>query len=314
MKGKRIANTVCIVIVSLCLLLSLALSAMYGIFAAKVIADNKRTDPDPQYAMFVADGDVVTKRYDLEAASVLKFFDISSIHVKRTRFTQAVPQLKIINDTEYFLEVTANRQLHDILEISSTKKQLEIGFREDVYNRVYYEYDSYYDLGLYVDCDILDVVVHAPVSELDIGADLVLDFEAPKSKELSVSISSDNAQGRIYNIDAKQLTVNCSGSTRLKLSGTVSIVADMTLYHDSHVDARDLTAQSVTSWVSRGLGGFSYILAEKWYDCNFSILCLTNTCTFLAVVMPLLWVLLEVKLIRKRRKLVGETQKDSSSQ
>lgn len=313
MGKKRILNTVALVIVSVCLVISLLIFALYGVLVYRVITDDDVVNIDPEYAMFVARGEVVTERYDIKSCSSVRFFE--DYGAKRTLFPNAVPKLTIVNDTGYFVEITANREFHEILQLESGDGWLRVSCQDDQYVPVHEDDSSYdYDTGLYVDCTQLEFVVHAPISSLEASTNLSLDFEAAKAEALNLQFSFDGVDGVIRNIDAQDLLLHCSGTSRLKLSGTVSGTADINLWHDTRVNAEGLSVGRYEASVSRGIGGFSYLKGDKWYQLKCDLFFGPTNVIAFAVYAPLaLWIGLEVKLICQRRKCQKDKSDDKAS-
>lgn len=307
MRKKRIWNTVALATVSVCLVISLLILALYGFIVYRVLRDDDVANIDPEYAMLTARGEVVTERYEIAPCSNVRFFEDFSF--KRTLFPNAVPKITIVNDTGYFVEITGNREFHEILQLQSEDGWLTVSCQDNQYVSVYEDDVDYdYDTGLYVDCTQLEFVVHAPISRLEVATNLYLDFEAAKAEDMHIAFSFDGVDGVIWGIDAQNLTLHCSGTSRLKLSGTVSDTADINLWHDSRVNAGDLSVGRYETAISRGIGGFSCLKGEKWYQLKCDLFFgPTNVIAFAVYAQLALWIGLEVKLICRRRKIREDT-------
>ena len=311
-KRELTRNTVKLVIVSICMAIALLISAFYTVIVIKTILNDDKITIDPEYALYVANGELVTKKYDIESGNTLSFFS-SFEKDQRTLFSGAVPSLKIVNDTESYVEVTSNTEVHEALEISSCDGVITIKCKDDLYNRVHEndrEYD--YDYGLYVDCTKLEFVVHSPVSSFRTYTNLELDFDVAKSDKVYIHFSFDGVNGTIHNIDTENLTLYCSGTSNLKLEGAVRDTAEITIYHNTHIDARQLSASSYDTYVSRGIGGFSYIACEKWYQIKCDLIGgPTNVIEFLIFLPTICWIYYEVKLIKKRKQLLSQKNEEA---
>ncbi|MBE6904443.1 MAG: hypothetical protein E7480_07535 [Ruminococcaceae bacterium] len=305
-KRKKRMNTVGLIIISIFLTISSLILLLYGYFLFNALF-GKKISIDSEYAMYVANGDIAVKKYDIEECSALYFFEAEFSKGKRTLFTNEVPNLKIINDTEYYVEISANKEIHDVIDISLSDNVLIIECKDDIYNRVHEDDTSYdYNYGLYVDCEKLDITVHAPISRFYTDTNLTLDFDAAKADKVVAELAFGVDKGVIYNIDAKSFRLICSGSSRVELIGNVSETAEIKLWHDSRVDAKKLTASEWDTDVSRAIGGFSYISREKWGLFEFDVEGPTNILEFFIFASFILWLAIEIDLIKKRKKLLQE--------
>ena len=252
---KKTRNTVCLIIFSVFLLLALIISMAYNVFIFMVTITEDKIDKD--FAYYTASGEVVTKRYDIPKES--EYFSIFDEMDYDTRFANAIPSVKVVNDEQYYVELTTNSPLFDVLSIGPKYNNgFYIDCKEEYYNEDYY-FGTYY--GLYVDCTQLDIVIHAPVSHLEIGTDAVVDCQlAPAEK---VSIDLEYATGKIYGIDAKDFSFSVAGRSRLTVSGSVSGETDANVFHDSRIDARELHTEKYDIDLTRGVYGFSYLKTNK---------------------------------------------------
>ena len=252
---KKTRNTVCLIIFSVFLLLALIISMAYNVFIFMVTITEDKIDKD--FAYYTASGEVVTKRYDIPKES--EYFSIFDEMDYDTRFANAIPSVKVVNDEQYYVELTTNSPLFDVLSIGPKYNNgFYIDCKEEYYNEDYY-FGTYY--GLYVDCTQLDIVIHAPVSHLEIGTDAVVDCQlAPAEK---VSIDLEYATGKIYGIDAKDFSFSVAGRSRLTVSGNVAGETTAFIAHDSRIDARELHTEKYDIDLTRGVYGFSYLKTNK---------------------------------------------------
>ena len=303
---KKRTDTFFLVIVSICLTVSFLIAALY---TAVVVGSWLKSDEiriDSEYEKYIADEDIVVKKYNIGQCNTLRFFDDFS--GKKTLFINAVPKLNIINDTDCYVEISTNKELLDIIDVSFSEDGIVIDCNDMAYNRVHEDDTSYdYDYGLYIDCTFLDISVHAPISKFYTDTNLELNFDVAKADDVIVDVSYDGVRGVISNIDAKNFTLYCSGISELDLIGNVSDTAKVMLWHNSHVNASKLTAKTWDTTVSRALGGFSYLVRDKWYHFQGDIIGgPTNIIEFLIFAPFVLWLVLEVMLIKKRRKILQQ--------
>ena len=216
--------------------------------------------------------------------------------------------MKIINDTECYIEISTNKDLLDIIDVRLSENEIIMECNDVIYSRVHEDDTSYdYDYGLYIDCTDLDISVHAPISKFYTDTNLELNFDVAKADDVIVDFSFDGVSGVISNIDAKNFTLYCSGASKLDLIGDVHDTAKIMLWHNSHVNASELTAKTWDTTVSRAIGGFSYLVRDKWYDFECDVIGgATNTIEFFVFVPMFLWLALEIGLIKKRRKIMQQ--------
>lgn len=297
---KRKINTIFLVVLSVCVLFTLLISLVYNTFIAMVrITDAKI---DKEWAYYTASGEVVTKRYDIPKES--EYFSIFDEMDYDTRFANAIPSVKVVNDEQYYVELTTNSSLFDVLSIGPKYNNgFYIDCKEEYYNEDHY-FGTYY--GLYVDCTQLDIVIHAPVSHLEIGTDAVVDCQLAPAEKVSVDL--EYATGKIYGIDAEDFSFSVSGKSRLTVSGSVSGETDANVFHDSRIDARELYTEKYDIYLTRGIYGFSYLKTNKIlrpFVCDL-IGGTTNTCAFifnapLIVFFNLFAICLILRFVPKKR-------------
>lgn len=303
---KRRRNTVFLAIVSICLGVSFLIVALYTALIVNSWLNDGEISIDSEYNRYIADGEIVVKKYDINQCTTLRFFD--DFEGKKTLFINAVPNLEIVNDNENYVEISTNEELLDIIDVGLSEKSIIIECNNTAYNRVHENDASYdYDYGMYIDCTSLDIIVHAPVSKFYTDTNLELNFDVAKADDVIVDFSFDGVSGVISNINATNFTLYCSGTSKLDLIGNVSDTAKIMLWHNSHVNASEMMVETWDTWVSRGMGGFSYLIRDKWYNFECDIIGgATNTVEFFVFMPFLLWLVLEIKLIKKRKKILQQ--------
>lgn len=208
-------------------------------------------------------GNVTTKTVDFEKCDTLYFFSETE-NRERTLFEDKIPKLKIVNSDKYCVEITAGEALLDRLDIEQKESGLIITFREDCYNDIRNGKKQY--KGLYVDTDIFEVTVYAPISVLISSAEFDLDFDTPKTEMLAISVSGEIRKGSVYNIDANTLYCALNGASTVKMSGQVKNVSQFKVRHNSKIDAMDLKTPVVYTSSTSQLFGLSYIKGETFSD------------------------------------------------
>lgn len=295
--GNRKTKTISISVASSCLILSLLIAVLYLFF----IKSLDEEEIDTEYAYYTLNQEITTKKYNIQECDTVKFFGERGC---KTKFPNAVPNLKIVNDEAYYVEVTANGDLQEMLDIYTKDGRLFIACKEQYYKSVYENDTSYdYDYGIYVDCTKFDIVVYAPISRLVVDTQLTLDFDVAPAKETYIKFSYDGVEGSINNIQTENLNFYCSGTSDLKLDGEVTETAKFMIFHNCHIDAKSLSTNKIKADVSRQLGGFSYIKVDKWY----MVRC-TNFYDFSNVIelfvygSVILWTIFDIVLICKTKR------------
>ena len=252
---KRKINTIFLVVLSVCVLFTLLISLVYNTFIAMVrITDEKI---DKEWAYYTASDEIVTERYDIPKES--KALNVFSESDYVTRFANATPSIKVVNDEQYYIEVTTNRALFEILDVGSRYKNgFSLECKKEYYNENYF-LGTYY--GLYVDCTQFDVVVHMPVTYLDVGTKSKIDCELAPNERVSLRLS--DVTGEVYGIDAKDFSFSVAGRSRLTVSGNVAGETTAFIAHDSRIDARELHTEKYDIDLTRGVYGFSYLKTNK---------------------------------------------------
>ena len=299
---KRRINTVFLVIVSICLTISFLILALYTTIIVDSWFNGDKIRIDSEYEKYIADDEIAVRKYTIDQCSTLRFFD--DFNGKKTLFINAVPKLKIINDTECYIEISTNKDLLDIIDVRLLENKIIMECNDVIYNRVHEDDISYdYDYGLYIDCTDLDISVHAPISKFYTDTNLELNFDVAKADDVIVDFSFDGVSGVISNIDSKNFTLYCSGTSKLDLIGDVNDTAKIMLWHNSRVNASKLTAKTWDTTVS----GFSYLVRDKWYHFECDIIGgPTNAIGFFVFAPFALWLVLEIRLIKKRRKILQQ--------
>lgn len=280
------------ILVTLCLFASLFLLWIF----LPVATDSTL---DTEYAILTANDEVITQSCPVDHCDSLRFFYASYANGnKRTEFINAIPDIKIINDEKYYVELTTNKSIHDVISISVEGNILDVDLQDNCYNRVHEEDTSYdYDSGLYVDCTAFDITIHAPISSFRTNTQTILDFDVAKSDETIIDFSFEGTQANIYNIDTKDLWFNCSGSSDVTLSGSASAEATLMVWHDTRVDATDLKADFSDNYVSNQPFGISYIKHDGITE--FNPFDLGSILSVALVGFPIMWLCLCIKYIRR---------------
>lgn len=290
MKSNRMV-CVKLICVGLCLAISLWILRLFSPFA--------NTPLDHEYAVLTADDEIITKTYPTGYCTSLWFFHASpSNDDKLTGFIRTIPNVKIIDDDQFYVEITANQSIHDALSISNSLGVLDIDIQKNYYNRVH-EDDIDYDFnyGLYVDCSQFDMVVHAPIRTLQTSTQTILDFDVAKGPDVFINFDNGGTQANIYNIDADNLTLYCSDTSDISISGSVTGSTTIKVFHNTRVDADNLMAVIDDVFVSNRPLGISYIKHGGEYI--FESFGLGSVLSIILVVFPTLWFCLVIRYLRK---------------
>ncbi len=308
-KSKLITNRIFTVTVTVFLIISVFILVAY-LFLCVMIHSKDIEKIDGEYAMFKAEEQVESKIYTFENSESLKFFaDYCNLikAPKITKFLTTVPILKIINDGESYVEITTNKDVHDIINVYDFDDDIVIDFKNEFYNTIHQDNIDYdYDYGLYVDCSVFEVIVHASILKFETNIKHEIDFDVAPGDKVDCDFGHHGVYGRIYNIESKEFDMNCGGITRLELYGTVENNARLMIFHDSRIDARKLSAGEFDNFVSRGMGGISYIRFDKWYKFHCNIIGgPTNIIAFIIWSSPVLWTFSLIRL-KKRQSVCNE--------
>ena len=131
---------------------------------------------DTEYAVSVFEQNIVTREFEFSEFNRLYFlndYDPLTSFSKKTQMLGATPNLKIINSDKYLVEIKANADVFDVLKIETCDssyddlRNLIVTFSDECYVPVHTYDTSYdYDTGLYVDFDMFEVTVYAPILTL----------------------------------------------------------------------------------------------------------------------------------------------------
>ena len=304
MKRKlKIFTNISIILASVALAFSLIFGAVYLAIMLVLTFYNAF----PEYPEFSAHGEAETKSYDISGVSGLSLFpDNSHEHYTFTDFKSAKPNLKIINDTEYKMEITANAELMDVLDVIIEDGFATLQCDKSIYKLEKDNFDGGYCYSSRIDCSQMDIVVHAPISHLSSDTSITFDFDVAKADLIKIYLW--DSVGSAYNIDANLLNVSCYGSTRLSLSGDVSGTAYIYAMHDSHIKARELDVERYDRIrVDRAPFSFSYVTVNKWYRVKFEIIGIATVLDAIAFLPIIFWLDLDVALILIRKLFLSES-------
>lgn len=280
-------------------LLLVTLGLFLSLFLLWIFLPAADSTLEPEYAVLTANDEIITQSSPIDHCDSLWFFYACySNGNKRTEFINAIPEIKIINDEKYYVELTTNKSIQDVISISIEDNILDIDLQDNCYKRVHEEDSSYdYDSGLYVDCTVFDITIHAPISSFRTNTQTVLDFDVAKSDKTTIDFSFEGTQANIYNIDTKNLWFNCSGSSDVTLNGSVSFEASLMVWHDTRVDATELKADFSDNYVSNYPFGISYIKHDGIIE--FNPFDLGSVLTVALIGFPIMWLCLCIKYIRR---------------
>lgn len=294
-RALKINMTICIVVVSVLLIISACISVLYFLLCNKFI----NSDPD-DYPDFVAHGEIKTKSFDIDGANRLDIYhpftfieDTSMCNY--TDFTNAIPNVKIINDTDYTVEITANAELIDKMNVVVENNIAYISCSYDIYSIMPEDVWSDEYLGVDIDCTKIDIIVHAPISVLDSDVPMCFDFDVAPADRVYISVY--DSSGTAYNIDTKKLKLAADGSSDVTLSGKVSERAELMPFHDTHVNAWSLDAKFSLIYPSRTFGGSTYVLSRGLFLPVFDITIIITCIDVIAILIPLILLGIDAGLI-----------------
>lgn len=258
-----------------------------------------------EFSQLEAHGEVQTKRYDVASFNALCFF-YDGVRGERALFLDTLPSLKIVNSDKYYVEIKTNSELLDKLEVLRIENALSIGFQTSYYKVVESSTDNY-DKGLYVSCDVFEVTVYAPVSQLYTSAEITLDYQAPATDLMKIHIIGEVQNGRVYDIDAEKLECRVSGGTNIELVGKVSGNATLAAYHDSIIEAEQLYVSTASTVTSSQIFGFSAVYGNGYSETSF--ISVGSMFSFLLVAFPTamaaLCVLFFIKYLKRKKQIDG---------
>ena len=212
---------------------------------------NNEGSLDSEYAISSFQQNIVTHQFEFSEFDRLYFLndhDPLTKFSKKTRILGATPILQIINSDEYRVEIKANADVFDSLKMATSdglddeQSTLIITFSDECYVPVHTDDTSYdYDTGLYVDFDVFEVTVYAPISSLSVDSEVILDYQAPMCEKMYVDFSYE-------------------GTSDITLSGKVKGESKISVWHETKVNANDLDTDTKDFYVSSSiLFGLSYI-------------------------------------------------------
>lgn len=289
-----------LIFVSICLVFSFLFLPCCLLLNYAFYQDENKTDHINDVRVFVADDQPVTKRYELKPCTDLYFFDML-----RTEFVNAYPKLTIVNDTQYYAEITTNAELYDLLNVGRYDYYHWTAIRFETENYTLLEKDYEDDSDEYafrVDCTVFEVVVHAPIQRLHIGVRTEFDFDAPTAEKISVWLES-GGNGRIFNVNTDTFYLKSEYSAQIKAEGTVNetvqIIADNFSDLESYFDMQGLSAKEWKTdlWGNCTLVGNDFIETKEISKVQYLIhplVCLIVVGQFL------FWLIWEIKLIKRQ--------------
>ena len=294
---RKALDIVSVVFLSCGLFISTCLFALYVFLAIGNQKDIESLRIQPWYGEFKATGDVITEKYEFDSVESFSFFDNSQN--KNTSFSGAVPKLKIASGDSCFLEIKANADLLDIIDVVDETGKIKVECFSGEYGK---GMKSGYELyGINIDCTQFDVTLYAPVNtlnSLDADTNFELDFDAYGFDFLTLNLGF-KINGEIKNISAQELNLHCNGSTTLGLPGKAD-KARITLFHNSRVDAKELDIGELDATVSQMPGSFSILMLEKWHQCRFGYI--GEVIAFLPLAF---FVIILIERIKKKTKVKG---------
>ena len=268
---------------------------------------------DPEYAVITFDGEIETKEYSFDDFSHLYFLyyrDPLTTFSKKTELLNSIPELNIVDSEEYKVVITTNSDVFDKIKINTFNdidrgyNSLIITFTDDCYVPVHTDDNSYdFDDGLYVGFNKFEVTVYGKVSTLLVDSAISLNYMTPKCEKLYIEFSYEGTEANIYNINTGKLTLYCSGTSHIKLSGKVDGNAKIYLYHNTKVDANELTVGKKEFDVSSMMFALSYI---KYHNIYYVLSSYTPFLVifYIFLFQPLVWIIMITFLcikIKKRR-------------
>lgn len=273
---------------------------------------NNEESIDPEYAVSVFEQDIVTHQFEFSKFEKLYFLnDIDPLtsFSKKTRMLGATPKLQIINSDEYRVEIKANADVFDSLKIATSdssndeRSTLIITFSDDCYVPVHTDDTSYdYDTGLYIDFDVFEVTVYAPISSLSVDSEVILDYQAPMCEKMYVDFSYEGTTANIYDINTEDFTLYCSGTSDITLSGKVKGESRISVWHETKVNANDFDTDTKDFYVSSSvLFGLSYI---KYNGILYLDILENSFGLILAAILylpPIIWLICLISCFRKKR-------------
>ena len=303
MSFARFKNTLGLIISLACILAILFMLA-YSFGAFDFV-----TDPieniEESFAYYTLRGEVTTVTYEIDDCIGFELFDELG---REVYLMGATPSLKIVNDGGSYVEVKANKELHDMLKLESVETysatygeeitSLSMSLKDECFGAVY---DSYERQGAYLDLTILEITVHAPISVLTVDVPVTIDYDVAPAEAVDILLYS--AKGRIYNVSTVDFDLSCRGESELTVEGEVSDTADFSIMHNSKVDATGLTYDTLWESVSRSINGFCYLKVSRGIPYRVEIIGVSNIATVALIGSAIFWISNTVKLVKKREEL-----------
>ena len=275
---------------------------------------------DPEYAVITFDSEIKTREYSFDNFSHLYFLydrDPLTTFSKKTKLLDGIPELNIVDSEEYKVVITSNSDVFDKIKINTFNdndrgyNSLIITFTDDCYVPVHTDNISYdYDDGLYVEFDKFEVTVYGKVSSLLVDSAISLNYMTPKCEKLYIEFSYEGTEANIYNINTGKLTLYCSGTSHIKLSGKVDGNAKIYLYHNTKVDANKLTVGEKEFDVSSMMFALSYIKYHNIYYVLSSDT-LISVILYIILFQPFVWIFIILFVCIKIKKRRNEEEKNN---
>lgn len=231
-----------------------AIAVIIGLLIFMNTGDYYGTNKD--FNNIVAQGEVESKTIELDEFSKLYFFSQVNQN-QRTLFTNAIPNLKIVDSLEYKVEITSNADILDKLDIFALEEGICVSFKDEHYNSILNGRKSY--RGLYVDASKFDITVYAPIAYLVSDAEFNLDFEAPNVQTLVVAVNGEISKGRIYDVNSDAVGIFLSGKSDLAISGESREYTELLVKHNSKLDVSELKMRVISETTASQLFALSSI-------------------------------------------------------
>lgn len=300
--GEEIDRMMLLRKLSIIFLAAFCLLAVTVVIIFIVMGTGDYSGGNSDFAVIDDYGEVEKKSIKFEKSGTLYFFS-ENYKGERTLFLDEAPSLKIVNSDKYCLEVTAPKGLSERLSIEMVEGCLVVSFDEEMYNEVKRENGFY--KGLYVNCDVFDVTVYAPISRLYTSAELTLDYEGAKTDYMVIDVIGEIIEGRVHNVDASRLSLRTMGASTIEISGEVSEWSHIEAWHNSKVYAEELKSTEITTAVQTQIFGFSYVSGEDLFAFNLMDIgvLITAALVLSLIATALLTVLFWIKFTRLRKEL-----------
>lgn len=255
-----------------------------------------------EFAEIETEAQVGTKSFNIQPADKLLFFS-EGVRNERTLFLNSIPNLTIHNSDKYYVEVTANKDLLDKLEVTTVEDQIRFSFQKKYYNPVTANGRDY--RGLFVDCTQFDVHVYAPITEFYTSAEINLEYNAPKCETLAISVIGEIRDGRVYGVDSNALVAGFCGASNVSFEGEVSGHSVIEVMHNSRIDASMLKTKSLSTSVSCQIYGFSYVIGQDVAEYSFTKagFVLTVVSVVLALLFATLFIITRIMFFKQKEEI-----------